>query len=226
MQAMDDARWRPLACRPPAGAASAAAAHIPPPSIAGHVCFDLLAFAPSPRRAAAMSSLCCSVQRPVPCSVQPARQLRSAAHVSNPAPLHNALARRAGGAARRWVETASGGVAAVQGCSSSRPAGGACGPGRSLRITRRRRRAGRSPRLPLDRQPPSTPGSALARRCCPSPASHLPAGCWCCRERGAAVRVSAFQLPTSKWWQKEAPPNVIHISSVQQLVDAMVGAGG
>lgn len=39
------------------------------------------------------------------------------------------------------------------------------------------------------------------------------------------MRVSAFQLPTSKWWQKEAPPNVIHISSVQQLVDAMVGAG-
>lgn len=39
------------------------------------------------------------------------------------------------------------------------------------------------------------------------------------------MRVSAFQLPTSKWWQKEAPPNVIHIGSVQQLVDAMAGAG-
>lgn len=38
------------------------------------------------------------------------------------------------------------------------------------------------------------------------------------------MRVSAFQLPTSKWWQKEAPPNVIHIASVQQLVDAMVGS--
>lgn len=111
-----------LAVGHPAGAASAVAAHIPPHSAAGHVCFDLLAFAPSPRRAAAMSSLCWSFRCAAPCSVQPARQLRSAAHVSNPAPLHNALARRAGGAGRRWVETASGGWTR---CSSSRPAGGA-----------------------------------------------------------------------------------------------------
>lgn len=45
------------------------------------------------------------------------------------------------------------------------------------------------------------------------------------RSRAAALQVSAFQIPSSKWWLKvKAPPNVIHISSVQQLVDAMVGA--
>lgn len=80
--------------------------------------------------------------------------------------------------------------------------------------------------LPLDRQPPSTAGSPLARPAAAHRLSltasmdrHLPR-----RERAAAMRVSAFQIPVSKWWQKEAPPNVIHIGSVQQLVDAMVGA--
>lgn len=44
--------------------------------------------------------------------------------------------------------------------------------------------------------------------------------------RGAGVRVAAFQIPSSQWWKKmEKPANVIEINSVQQLVDAMAGAG-
>lgn len=38
------------------------------------------------------------------------------------------------------------------------------------------------------------------------------------------MHVSAFQVPSTKFWLKyKAPANVIHINSVQQLVDAMVG---
>lgn len=40
------------------------------------------------------------------------------------------------------------------------------------------------------------------------------------------MRVQAFQIPATKWWEKcKSPPNVIHINSVQQLVDAMVRPG-
>ncbi|KAI3429789.1 hypothetical protein D9Q98_010102 [Chlorella vulgaris] len=41
----------------------------------------------------------------------------------------------------------------------------------------------------------------------------------------ATLQVSAFQIPSNKWWLKSAPPNVVHINSVQQLVDTMAGAG-
>lgn len=44
------------------------------------------------------------------------------------------------------------------------------------------------------------------------------------RER-APLSVAAFQLPKTKWWEAKCPPNVVHINSVQQMVDAMAGAG-
>jgi thiol-disulfide isomerase/thioredoxin len=39
------------------------------------------------------------------------------------------------------------------------------------------------------------------------------------------VQVAAFQIPSNKWWLKSSPPNVVHVRSVQHLVDEMAGAG-
>jgi hypothetical protein len=37
------------------------------------------------------------------------------------------------------------------------------------------------------------------------------------------VRVAAFQIPSSKWWENGTKPaNVVYIKSVQHLVDEMV----
>lgn len=44
-----------------------------------------------------------------------------------------------------------------------------------------------------------------------------------CRCRGALLRVNSL-LGNRKWWEAKSPPNVVHISSVQQMVDTMVGA--
>lgn len=44
------------------------------------------------------------------------------------------------------------------------------------------------------------------------------------RER-AALSVTAFQLGNKKWWEAKPLPNVVHIGSVQQMVDAMATAG-
>ena len=44
------------------------------------------------------------------------------------------------------------------------------------------------------------------------------------RER-TPLSVAAFQLPKTKWWEATCPPNVVHVNSVQEMVDAMVRGG-
>ncbi|KAL4422423.1 hypothetical protein ABPG75_008620 [Micractinium tetrahymenae] len=44
------------------------------------------------------------------------------------------------------------------------------------------------------------------------------------RQRAAPLRIDAL-LGNRKWWEVKSPPNVIHISSVQQMVDTMATAG-
>lgn len=43
-------------------------------------------------------------------------------------------------------------------------------------------------------------------------------------QRGALLRVNSL-LGNRKWWEAKSPPNVVHISSVQQMVDTMATAG-
>ncbi|KAL4436118.1 hypothetical protein ABPG77_005566 [Micractinium sp. CCAP 211/92] len=43
-------------------------------------------------------------------------------------------------------------------------------------------------------------------------------------QRGAHLRVEAL-LGNRKWWEAKSPPNVVHINSVQQMVDTMATAG-
>lgn len=111
--------------------------------------------------------------------------------------------------------------------SSGRPLTSSVHLSRPAPLLAHSRRSGTAATTPRwDSSPPALSSNLLqALGSAGLPGSALPGGAFllcCCRERASALRIDAFQIPSKKWWTAKSPPNVIHIDSVQQLVDTMV----